>query len=281
MKETKEVKDIAEVKASAIAKDDSSVAIRLVQEALNKGTDVATIEKLIDVGEKIAKKQAREAFFRALSQMQSEMPPVPHTKRVYNRDGTLRYTYAAFEDIIRVISPYLGKYGFSIHFKTEFENGHVVVHCILTHAAGHSETTSFRAPVHFSFPSNAEGKEKRMMSPIQEYGAALTFAKRYALSLALGLATEEDTDAQIEDVEINKVETAGHKDLLTEKQLKAIHSILIQRGLDKDGRLEIISQIIGRKASSLDELTKEEASKVISTLQKQDKTLGEQDEDPF
>lgn len=103
------------------------------------------------------------------------------------------------------LQPLLSKYGLSFRFETSFEKNMITVHCIIQHSNGHFEKTSFSLPVD---PSPH-------MSPIQQYGSTITYAKRYALSLALGLATEEDTDA----LEVAKTETK-HKEETSERGKK-------------------------------------------------------------
>lgn len=251
-----EKKELAVKKQETVAMD---TGMHLIQNALERGVDVQTMERLLEMRNRLKQEQAREAFFKSLSAFQSEIPVIPHTKKVLNKDGTIRYSYAAFEDIIRTITPYINKHGFSINFKTRFENEAVIVDCIITHEAGHSEVTSFRAPVQMS------GR----MLPIQEWGAALTFAKRYSLSLALGLATEEDTDA-ITTAPNNEEQKEVIAEIpATEAQLRAIHTILSKRGYDNDdAKHKYVSDMLNKEIHSFKHLSKSEASRIIDTLQK-------------
>lgn len=218
---------------------------------------------LTQLRDDIKREQAKEAFYAALSALQSELPAIPHTKRVNNKDGSIRYTYAAYEDIVKVVFPLLKKYGLSVIFKTSFDDGDengekiVTVECYLTHTLGHHETTSFRAPVNVN-----SGR----MLPIQEYGAALTYAKRYSLSLALGLATEEDTDA-INTNEVSEVVVTENK--ITENQLRAIHNILNRRGYKEEDKVKVISKALGKEVKDIKDISRVDASKVIDAIQKE------------
>jgi len=165
------------------------IIIAMAQVAVEKA-DVGTLERLVELRKQMKEERAKEEFYHALSSFQSELKPIKKSRIVKNKDGTVRYSYATFDDIIEAIQPLLEKYGLSYRFETEFENKSVNVKCIITHHMGHQETTSFKTIVEYS------GR----MLPIQEWGSALTYAKRYSLSLALGLATEEDTDAIVREI---------------------------------------------------------------------------------
>src|SRR5690554_6753450 len=89
--------------------------------------------------------------------------------------------YAELDDIINTIRPTLEKHGLAFIQNPVQSDGQVGVYTVLIHKSG--EYIQFD-PV---------------MIPLQkatphQVGAALTYAKRYSLGAALGLATEEDTD---------------------------------------------------------------------------------------
>lgn len=140
------------------------------------------LQQIFDIYQKIKEDKARLSFYFALSRLQSELPAIKKNKKAEGSDGEI-YFYASYDDIFFEIQPYLQKYGFSLRFDTAYEEKAVVVYCVLTHEDGHFETASFKATVQNTMD-------------IQKWGAALTYAKRYSLSLLLGLATEEDNDAQ-------------------------------------------------------------------------------------
>jgi hypothetical protein len=163
----------------------SDAILELAKTAVEKG-DVGTLEKLLDLRKQAQETIAKNEFYKALHGFQSELQPIKKSKVVYNKDGTIRYKYATFDDIVKTIQPLLKKYGLTFHFKPEYdkENQTIIVHCIITHVLGHQEVATFKAPLSLS----------DKMQFMQTYGSILTYAKRYSLSLALGLATEEDED---------------------------------------------------------------------------------------
>lgn len=237
----------------------------LLKAVVEKGADVATIERLLEVRRELKKEKAKELFYQALSEFQSNLQKIVKDQKVKNPDGTIRYSYASYDSIVKALQPLLKEYGFSYRFETEFENNFVVVSCIVTHEAGHSETTKFKAPVDASMRA----------SEIQKWGAALTYAKRYSLSLAFGLATEEDTDTAEAEQQEPQPQQNGHSELASEQQKKAIFAILTKTGTAKENIHNVVSAYVGRKITSLNELTKKEASALIEQLQKEKEEMNE------
>jgi len=169
-----------------VQKNPVLVAMSQIQQAVEKGLPVETLEKLLLMRTTLKHEWAKMRFFEDLTTFQSKVPEIPKDKVVFNKDKTtVRYKYASLDTIIKTIKPYLQKYGFSYRFETAFSNNAVLVSCVIQHKDGHIEKSSFRTPVDTS----------EYMSDIQKWGSALTYAKRYSLCLALGLTADEDTDA--------------------------------------------------------------------------------------
>lgn len=94
-------------------------------------------------------------------------------------------------------------------------------------------------------------------NPAQEQGSAITYARRYSLLMALGLATEDD-DAQV--LSRPKDFAPSQSKPASEKQLNMIRLLSDRKGLDKAQVEARIAQI----QSSAD------ASEAISRLQDND-----------
>jgi hypothetical protein len=95
--------------------------INLIQLAIEKGHDPTQI---IALYERMESARAAEEFGRALSNFQLECPPIPKSRPVKNRDGTDRYKFAGFEDIVPIVSPILTRnkisYSFSVPNTKDF-----------------------------------------------------------------------------------------------------------------------------------------------------------------
>ena len=91
-------------------------------------------------------------------------------------------------------------------------------------------------------------------NPAQEQGSALTYARRYSLLMAFGLATEDD-DAQ----SLSRTKKAEKKEILaTANQIDLIE------GLMTDEQIEKACEKIGKK--DLSEFTITEASSLIKKM---------------
>jgi hypothetical protein len=256
-----------------------------MRELIAKAVELNNMELLKQLLESQAeadKMASKKVFYKSLSEFQSELPAIKKTKTVYNRDGkTVRYNYASFDDVVEAIKPLLNKHGLSYRFEAEYQDKTTItVRCFISHEAGHQEITEFKAIVQYS----------EFMLPIQSLATALTYAKRYSISLALGLATEEDTDAN--DLEADKeainanikkeIEKAKETQVkvqekmketkdepfIDEKQVKNIQQIIERKNLKEDEALQIIAKIIGRSIISIDKIKKSEANRVMIELVK-------------
>lgn len=146
---------------------------------------VGVLERMMALHERNQSKMAEQAFARAFSDLQADMPSIDATKPVPNKDGTVRYKFAPYEEIMSKVKPLLKKHGFSISFNTKWDGPRLVVSCKLLHGDGHSQTNDFAARVGNGPPGANEA---------QADGAVNTLAKRRALCDALNIVVEHDTD---------------------------------------------------------------------------------------
>lgn len=175
-------------------KDPMPMIFELAREISKSGGAVEALKELFTLRQEITQEIAKKEFFENLRRVQEELPPIERRRVVKNRDGSIRYRYASFEDIIKVVKPILTKYGFSFVFKSKVADRQITIKCELTHEGGHTESTEVTLPIMDTGNS---------MNPIQGIGALLSYAKRYSLSLLLSLGTEEDIDGNVtENIEI-------------------------------------------------------------------------------
>lgn len=155
--------------------------------ALEKGASIEVMERMFAMREKFLAEQAKAAYNSALAEFQSVVPVIKKTKRVMNKDGkTVRYIYAPTDSIISQIQKPLAKAGLTYRWETKQVDNKITAICFVTHVLGHTESSDFTVEI---------DKEAFMNAP-QKAASALTFAKRYSLTNALGIATgDEDTDA--------------------------------------------------------------------------------------
>jgi hypothetical protein len=116
------------------------------------------------------------ALTRALAKMENP------TKSKVVSTGKFSYSYAPLEDIVTSARKVLSEYELSAVQEAVTDNqGRIGVTTRIIHNSG--EWLEFGP---FYIPAG---------SGPQEYGSSLTYARRYALSAALGIAAEQDDDA--------------------------------------------------------------------------------------
>jgi len=160
----------------------------MLQAVLTKGVtaeNVAAVEQIVKLYEHMQAKDAEKDFAAAFNALQSEMPGVRATVPVPNNDGTVRYRFAPYEDVMEQVAPMLQKHGFTIAFSTRYEDSRLIKICTLQHTSGHKQSNEFAVRI---------GKGPPGASETQADGAAGTYAKRLALCDALNIVIERERD---------------------------------------------------------------------------------------
>jgi hypothetical protein len=171
---TKDLIAVAEAQPPA---ETSDLAMQIVSMAANKDIDVAKLEKLIEMQERVTRSQAEAAFNRAFAEMQADLPVISA------RTQGDKWKYATLEDIVDVVRPILKRFGFSLSHRTEWPDKDTLkVVGILSHVQGHSRQSEFQSTADKSGSKNA----------IQGLGSANAYGRRYTTTDLLGIATRDD-----------------------------------------------------------------------------------------
>lgn len=160
---------------------------RLLQVAVERGADLAYVEKLMGLVERTEANEARKAFVDAMTAFKAEPLEIFKRKLVSfeTRDGdTTSYKHAELSDVGEVVVPALARHGFSHRWDVQQGDGRIVVTCHVTHRLGHSESVRMDAA-----PDNS-GKK----NAIQQMASAVTYLQRYTLLAITGLATKDQND---------------------------------------------------------------------------------------
>jgi hypothetical protein len=126
-------------------------------------------------------------IYAALILAQSEFPGV-------GKDGInphFRSRYVTFDNIVDTIRPILAKHGLGFIQPTEIVGPEIVVQTKLIHISG--ETIDCVYPI------------RPISQKPQDYGSALTYAKRYSLTSLLGICADEDDDGNKASASQNKL----------------------------------------------------------------------------
>jgi hypothetical protein len=209
----------------------NSLLPAIVQMAKDPSVDVAKLDALLKMQERMEGREAEGEFNRAFIRLQKTLPRI-------KKNGTLEYpihkdkpdgpkrkiaNFARWEDIDREIRPLLDAEGFALSFTTaprQGDGGGLIVTAILRHEGGHKTETPIPIPL-----DTSGGKNN-----IQGYGSALSYGKRYAATAALNIITEnEDDDGKL----------AGMSFLKSE-QIEELRQLIEETGTDERRFLDLM-----------------------------------------
>lgn len=224
----------------------------------------------------------------AFAAAQATMPDITKGRKAkveMKGGGSYSYSYADLSDVLEAVRPILGANGLFISQDVIRRAQMIDTYTTLGHTSGQHVTFG---PMSF----DAGGTP-------QSAGSAVTYARRYALLAALGLATEDDDgqaaaqapkaprkptalrspdgdyydfiprrDAMAADIRDNGPEPP--EPMLTpgeDKARKRMFAMLNERGLvERTSALTFMSDTIGHQIESSKELTSKEVSAVIAAL---------------
>lgn len=120
----------------------------------------------------------------ALAAAQGEFPTIEKAKTA--DAGTYTYSYADIADVLAAVRPVLSRHGLAIIQRTKPGEGNKTLLTTELRFAAYETEESIDSEVEIQQPT----------SNPQQFGAALTYLRRYELVTLLGIAAEEDRDAQ-------------------------------------------------------------------------------------
>ncbi len=117
-----------------------------------------------------------QELIKALIKAKSEFSPI-QKDRV---NPHFKHKYATLDAVLDAVTPALGKHGLAVVQTTALSDGKTVLQTHLYHESGECLTSVYPLPE---------------ISDSQKFGAALTYARRYALCAILCVTADEDDDA--------------------------------------------------------------------------------------
>lgn len=206
-------------------------ADRLIELAITSNVDADRLDKLLALKERYEKEEARKVYTQAMANFKAEGITITKDKTVRfpHKDGPgeTSYSHASLGNIVAIAVPALARQGLSHRWEAKREDDRIMVRCIMTHAAGHSEATEW-----WPGPLDSSGKK----NPIQQAASTVTYLERYTFLMITGLAVEDQDDdgaASGEPPESVK--------LISEDQVNTLHSKITGAELDMDATLRWLS----------------------------------------
>lgn len=189
----------------------------ILRAAQDPGMDVAKMDALIGLYERMQDRAAKQAFDAALVACQAEMPRITKDAKVINhKTGAVQSRYATLERIDSIVREIYERHGFSVSYNTApAENGKFVVTASVRHAGGHTEP--YRIPLALD--------ETGSKNATQGMGSVMSYGRRYLLCSIFNIITEgEDNDGQ------SKAEVP----CITEHQALTIDTLLKDQNRDRN-----------------------------------------------
>ena len=185
--------------------------------AMDPGSDLAKLEKMLDMKERLEARECRRAFDRAIADAKAEIGPIIKTGTVdyeNNKGDRTHFKHETLDGIARAVDPVLSQHGLSYRFRSRQENGQLHVTCIIAHRDGPSEETTLQGAPDTSGSKNS----------YQAVGSSATYLQRYTLKLALGLSAARDDDAA----------SAEAPPTITEDQYRELRDLIEQAGVPEE-----------------------------------------------
>lgn len=205
----------------AIAAESVTILQIIQQVAMSPTADIDKMERLMVMHQNIQALQAKQQFDEALAAMQEELPVIGERGGIKDKNGRIQSTYALWEDINEMIKPVLARHGFALSFRTPRNDRGIEVEGVLSHRAGHRETTSLLLPADTSGSKNG----------VQAVASSVSYGKRYTAGALLNFTTtgeDDDGNGAVVTPRVTSVQAAQLAMLLercSEKAKKAFANI--------------------------------------------------------
>lgn len=227
----------------------------ITRAASNPDVDVDKMQQLMDMQFRLMDRQAEEAFNRALSECQSEIPVV--VKGSDNQQT--RSKYANLEAVNRAVVPVYTRHGFSLSFGTEpsSQEGHIRITCDVSHRDGHSRRYDYDLPYDLT---GIKGQQNK--TAIHASGSTTSYGRRYLTNLIFNVSTTDDDDGQLAGNPQNGVGIQGDT-------IDAIVTAMENTGKNDEQCLSYINTRFAIQATRLTQLTEAQGQALLQRLNKQ------------
>ena len=212
----------------------------MIHLAIQQGAGIDQLERLWDMQLKYEANEAKKAYHFAMSEFKKERIVI--TKDKDNAQYKSKYT--SIGNLVDSVTPILGKHGLTHKWDISQEGDMITVTCVSTHALGHSESVSMRAP------SDKSGAK----NPIQQIKSTRTYLQAATFESLFGLAS---TDANCDD------DGNGYGNVATidEKQQSQIIDMMLSKNVNESQFLAWL------KVDSVENIPADKFGYVMKTLE--------------
>jgi hypothetical protein len=244
-----------------IPAQDAPMVAMIERIAIDPNIPIDRLEKMMAMKERMedraredAEREARKAYYAAMSRCQKALPVVTKTKR---NDHT-KSNYADLAAIEDQAMPIIHDFGFGVNFQPAGYNdkGELQIKWTISHEAGHSESDVAGIPVD---GAGSQGKVNK--TGTQAFGSTATYGRRYLLCMLFNISTGDDRDGN---------NAPQSSEPITDKQAAEI------RGLIEQGEVDI-EKFCGRwNIDAITDLPQRQYDEVVLSLQQRISWLANQ-----
>ena len=186
----------------------------IVQLARDPAVDPGKLSAMLDMQERLERRQAEGEFKQALYAAQRQVPRVVKNGVIKLGEGKGSIPFAKWEDVDAVLRPVMEANGFSVRFDMQpREGGGGIIQATLDHVGGHSVTATMPLPA-----DSGPGRNN-----LQAIGSTLSYGKRYLVEMLFNIVrTNEDDDGR-----------AGGARIITLDQAAEIKGLLLETKADE------------------------------------------------
>jgi hypothetical protein len=227
---------------------------------LTSGGTPELVRQAMEIANAYQDRRAAEVYGERFARFQATLPQIEKTRAVVHKERGLMYTFAALEDIERVVQPFKAEAGLSTSGTIQAKPDGIYVDWTLQ-IGGHKVVKTYVLPA-----ISSAGLLQGGANATQNLGAWMKYIQRYTYCMALGITIrDEDTDAN----------AVMDMTLLTAEQRAHVDHWLAHGIVKPDGNLHkftVESLLKWRQAAvpeaerSLDKLTQKDFDAIVATF---------------
>ena len=206
-------------------------------------------ERMEDRAREDEDRQAKKAYFAAMSQCQSELPVVTKTQKNSHTNSK----YADLAAIETQAMPIIHRHGFAVSFQPDGYNdkGELRILWEISHAEGHCRNGVGEIPVD---GAGSQGKVNK--TGTQAFGSTATYGRRYLLCMLFNISTGEDDDGNKPKEPVKKI---------TDEQVMELRDLILSVEADEKKLLAYI------KLDSLNDIAADRFDDVVAVVNRKRK----------
>jgi hypothetical protein len=203
--------------------EDAPMVAMIERIVMDPSIPIDRLERMLEMKERMEdraredeERQAKKAYFAAMSACQKALPVV--TKNQNNTHTRSRYAdLAAIEE---QAMPIIHDHGFAVSFQPDGynEKGELKLLWEISHSEGHSRSGIGEIPI-----DNAGSQGKVNKTGTQAFGSTATYGRRYLLCMLFNISTGDDRDGN---------QPPEPEDAISQDQLKELRELIEQTGAD-------------------------------------------------